>query len=248
MTVQREPRPIQAIKELRIRGSADVFVKRGEPSMTVIAEKPEDVITEIRGGVLTISQKPTVMAGVGRGGMVMNAVGSGNVQIGSVGGSIDIKRRGSKGFYRVNFGNAKIGQFAAGDIVNVGGMVMIGQPVTVEITLPNLPTASIEGSGDLSLDDVSQDAIELAITGSGGIRVSGAVKRLSVEISGSGDVKAKELQAESAELRVSGSGDIKAQATESLSARVSGSGDIKVWGNPAKRDTRVSGSGDIKFK
>ncbi|WP_304350820.1 GIN domain-containing protein [Comamonas testosteroni] len=44
MTLQREPRPIQAIKELRIRGSADVFVKRGEPLMTVIAEKPEDEI------------------------------------------------------------------------------------------------------------------------------------------------------------------------------------------------------------
>lgn len=227
MTVQREPRPIQAIKELRIRGSADVFVKRGEPSMTVIAEKPEDVITEIRGGVLTISQKPTVMAGVGRGGMVMNAVGSGNVQI---------------------FGNARIGQFVAGDIVNVGGMTMIGQRVTVEITLPDLPAASITGSGDLSLDDLQQDEIELEITGSGTIRASGEVIRLNVEISGSGDVKAKELQASIAELRVSGSGDIKAQATQSLSARVSGSGDIKVWGNPAKRDTRVSGSGDIKFK
>ena len=71
MTVQRESRPLQAIKELVIRGSADVFVKRGEPLMTVIAEKPVDVITEIRGGVLTISQKPTVMAGVGRGGTAL---------------------------------------------------------------------------------------------------------------------------------------------------------------------------------
>lgn len=230
MTAQREPRPIQAIKELRIRGSADVFVKRGEPSMTVIAEKPEDVITETRGGVLTISQKPTVIVGGAYGGggsMVMNAVGSGNVQI---------------------FGNATIGQFVAGDIVNVGGMTMIGQRVKVEISLSDLPAASITGSGDLSLDDLQQDEIELEITGSGTIRASGEVIRLNVEISGSGDVKAKELLAAIAELRVSGSGDIKAQATQSLSARVSGSGDIKVWGSPAKRDTRVSGSGDIKFK
>lgn len=62
-SAQHDPRPIQAINELRIRGSADVFVKRGEPSMTVIAEKPDDVITEVRSGVLTISQKPTVIAG-----------------------------------------------------------------------------------------------------------------------------------------------------------------------------------------
>lgn len=227
MTIQREIRPLTKIQELVIRGSADVTVKRGEPAMTVIAEKPEDVITEIRGGVLTISQKPTVMVGRGRGSMVMNAVGSGNVQI---------------------FGNATISQFIASDIVNVGGMTMVGQRVTVEITLPDLPEASITGSGDLSIEDIDQDEIELEITGSGSINVSGEVKLLSAKISGSGDVDAKELKADIAELRVSGSGGIKAQATEILSARVSGSGDIKVWGNPAKRDTRVSGSGDIKFK
>lgn len=228
MTVQQESRPLKPIKELVIRGSADVFVKRGEPSMTVIAEKPEDVITEIRGGVLIISQKPTVVAGVGRSSMVMNAVGSGNVQI--------------------FFGNATISQFTAGDIVNIGGMTMIGQRVTVEITLPDLAAASITGSGNLSLDDLHQDEIELAITGSGTIRATGEVVRLNAKISGSGDVKVKELQAAIAELRVSGSGDIKAKVTQSLLARVSGSGDIKIWGDPSKRDTSVSGSGDIKFK
>ena len=240
MTVQRESRPLQAIKELVIRGSADVFVKRGEPLMTVIAEKPVDVITEIRGGVLTISQKPTVMAGVGRGGTVH--VQGDCIQVGNIGGGITISRGGRQ----ITLGSGTI--FTTGDIVNVGGMTMVGQRVTVEITLPDLPAASITGSGDLSLDDLQQDEIELAITGSGTIRASGEVIRLNVDISGSGDVNAKELLASNAELRVSGAGDIKAQATQSLSARVSGSGDIKVWGNPFKRDTRVSGSGDIKFK
>ena len=222
MTVQREIRPLTEIQELVIRGSADVTVKRGEPSMMVIAEKTEDVITEIRDGVLIISQKPTVMVEFGGHGVV-------HIQ----GGCIQVAGRQI---------------YSTGDIVNSGGMTMIGQRVLVEITLPDLPAGSITGSGDLSLDDLQQDEIELAITGSGTIRASGQVARLTVDISGSGDVKAKELQASVAELRVSGSGDINAQATQSLSARVSGSGDIKVWGNPAKRDTRVSGSGEIKFK
>lgn len=234
MTVQREARPIQTIKVLRIRGSVDVFVKRGEPSMTVITEKPVDVITEIRGGVLTIAQKPTVMVDMDVG----SGVGHGCVQIGNVGGGITISS--GRGATQVFLGNV-------GSIV-VGGVVMCGQRVAVEITLPNLPVASIEGSGDLCLEDLLQDEIELEITGSGCIRASGEVSHLRVAISGSGDVKAKELLASIAELRVSGSGDIKAHATQSLSARVSGSGDIKVWGNPALRDTRVSGSGDIKFK
>lgn len=223
MTAQRAHRPIQAIKELRIRGAADVSVKRGEPSMTVIAENPEAVVTEIRDGILTISQKPTLQIGGG----VMHAAGDNCIQIGSIRGDA----------FHGNMGS-----------VVVGNTVVIGQHVSVEITLPDLRFASIEGSGGLNLEELHQDEIDLEVTGSGTIRASGEVIRLHAVISGSGDVKAQYLQAAITELRVTGSGDIKAQASESLSARVSGSGDIKVWGNPAKRDTRVSGSGDIKFK
>lgn len=230
MTVQRDSRPIQAIKELVIRGSAEVHVKRGEPSLTVIAERPDEVITEMHGGVLTISQKSTLSSGGG----VIDVITGRSFEIGSVGGSVKINR--GRGASQVFHGP-------------VGSVVVLQcQSVVVEINLPKLPAATIEGSGDLSLEGLLQDEIELAITGSGTIRASGQVTRISAEISGSGNVKAKELLAESADLRVSGSGDIKAHATQSLSARVSGSGDIKLWGNPPKRDTRVSGSGDIRFK
>lgn len=238
MTVQREERPMQAIQELVISGSADVFVKRGEPSMNVIAENPEEVITEIRGGVLTISQKPTLIVD-GDGCMVIDGVRNGGIQIGNAVGNITISRgnRATQVFYG-NVGTVLVG----------GGLVSLGKRVTVEIALPNLPAACIKGSGDLSLDGLLQDEIDLKIIGSGCISATGEVMRLKAAISGSGDVKAKELMASIAELRVSGSGDIKAKATQALVARVSGSGDIKVWGNPAQRDTRVSGSGDIKFK
>ena len=123
-----------------------------------------------------------------------------------------------------------------------------GEEVKVEITLPNLPAASIEGAGNMSLEDLNQDELELEITGSGAIRATGQVKSLRAAISGSGDIKARDLVASLAELRISGSGGIKAQVTQSLLARVTGSGDIRVWGEPAKRDTRVTGSGDIRFK
>lgn len=225
LSEKTEHRPIQAIKELVIRGSADVFVKRGEPSMTVTASNPEDVITEIRSGVLTISTRPTTMIGGGR----MDSLISGGLHIGCIVG-----------------GTVTIHHGHPGDVV-VGG-VMCGQRVAVEITLPELPAASIEGSGDLNFEDLCQDEIELAVTGAGTIRATGRVNRLAVAISGSGNVNAKNLVASIAEFRISGAGDIKAQVTQSLTARVSGVGNIKVWGNPAKRDTRVSGCGDICFK
>lgn len=226
-SVKKDPRPIiQAIKGLVLRGSADVIVRRGEPSMMVVADKPEDVITEVRNGRLIISTKPVVILG---NGFTVGS-GKGGIRIGCMmGGSVTINH---------------------GHISNVtdGAVMVCGQHVTVEITLPDLPAASIEGSGNMSLEDLNQDELELEITGSGTIRATGQVKSLRAAISGSGDIKARDLVASFAELRISGSGGIKAQVTQSLLARVTGSGDIRVWGEPAKRDTRVTGSGDIRFK
>ena len=139
MTVQREIRPLTKIQELVIRGSTDVTVKRGEPAMTVIAEKPEDVITEIRRGVLTISQEPTVI--VGRGGHGAVHIQGDGIVFGGEG--ITINRGGRQ----INLGANSI--YSTGDIVNIGGVTMIGQKVVVEITLPELPAVSITGSGDL---------------------------------------------------------------------------------------------------
>lgn len=52
------------------RGSADVTLIRGEPAMTVITDNPEDVITEVSRGVLTITQKPSVIVGTGSGPVI----------------------------------------------------------------------------------------------------------------------------------------------------------------------------------
>ena len=235
MPAKKESRPIQAIKELVIRGSADVFVKRGEPSMTVIADRTEEVTTEIRGGVLTISQKPTMV--MGRGVMVND--GCGSIQIGCVQGNVTINS--GRGALRVFRGS--VGNVAVGDIVFSGD----GQPARVEITLPGLSEANIAGAGNLCLEDVNQDAIELEISGSGNATLTGCVKHLDAKISGAGIVHAKQLEAESATLNLSGAGKIKALVKTTLKARVSGAGGIKIWGNPAQRDTRVSGVGEIEF-
>ena len=237
MAPQKESRPMQNVAQLELRGAVDVVVKRGAPSMTVIAQKPEDVITEISAGVLRISNKPTMV------------IQGGNIQINGIDGNVALNHGGAT---QVFYGS--VGEVAWGDVVIAGGRIAgramfsssaVGQVPLVEVTLPELPLAKIAGSGNLRLEDVSQDEIKLEITGSGTIQASGQVKYLSAHVTGSGDIKAKGLQAEAANLRVSGSGDIKARATQELKARVSGSGDITVLGSPAIRDTHVSGSGEI---
>jgi hypothetical protein len=219
-----QTRPMQAVEQLVIRGAADVFVTHGEPSMTVIADCPEDVLTEICGGTLTISTRPTARR-------VDGCI--------HIDGDVTIVSG-----YSLQVFHGHIGNVAGGDIVINGD----GHRATVEITLPGLPEVSISGACNLCLERLNQDAIELEISGSGTVTLTGRVKHLDATISGAGDVNAKKLEAESASLNVSGAGKIKALVKSSLKARVSGAGGIKVWGDPALRDTRVSGVGDIRFK
>ena len=74
---------------------------------------------------------------------------------------------------------------------------------------------------------------------------SGAVDRLSAQITGSGDLRADDLAAKHVRVTVTGSGDAAIRATEELDASVTGSGDVHYSGNPAQVRKNVTGSGDI---
>lgn len=130
----------------------------------------------------------------------------------------------------------------------VGGVV-IGQGLCIiGIALPEAPSIRTKGSGNVTLYDLQQSALDVGVQGSGDITAFGKVEHLDAEVAGSGDVDAGELMAMSAKLSVAGSGDIDAYVTQSVRARVAGSGDIVVRGNPPIRNHSVAGSGNIKFK
>ncbi|QOU76464.1 Putative auto-transporter adhesin, head GIN domain (plasmid) [Janthinobacterium sp. HH102] len=120
--------------------------------------------------------------------------------------------------------------------------------VIVCVALPEAPTIKIKGSGDISLFDVQQVNLELAIEGSGDIVACGTVTHLDVYVAGSGDVDVGDLKTENAALSIAGSGDIEAFVHKDVRARVAGSGSIVVRGNPPLRDYSVAGSGKIKFR
>ena len=224
MAIQSENRPMTPIVGLKVRGACDVNVRRGAPSMVVLAERPEDVLTELHGGVLSVSQRSKVVSG---GSVMMNLQGDGNIQIVSVNGNVTISHGR--------------GQRVVQDQANMGR-------VLVEVTVPELPaSAAVAGSGEVVLHDVRQDTLKLEVSGSGTIHAAGEVVRLSADVAGSGAVRAKNLRTEHADLDVAGSGEVHALVVHSLKTRVAGSGEVKVWGNPAKRDVRVAGSGEVLF-
>jgi len=117
--------------------------------------------------------------------------------------------------------------------------------VHVEIAAPNVSRFVVEGSGELELSGIDQDALTVEITGSGDVTAYGRARQLAVTVEGSGDADLDELRVEDATVRVSGSGDASVNATGAATAAVEGSGDVAFSGRPASLTQTVDGSGDV---
>jgi hypothetical protein len=106
---------------------------------------------------------------------------------------------------------------------------------------------AVSGSGDIRLTDLSTEKVSAAISGSGDIYLEGSdtADALDAAISGSGDIKASGLKAKNVNVKISGSGDCDVYAVDQLKVRVIGSGTVRYDGNP-QIDSNVSGSGGFK--
>ena len=103
----------------------------------------------------------------------------------------------------------------------------------------------ISGSGDIEMMDLDADRLTVRISGSGDMVVSGEVNDQETTISGSGTYSARDLESKEAEMQISGSGSATIRVSDRLDATVSGSGSVRYIGSP-RADTRVSGSGTIR--
>jgi hypothetical protein len=115
------------------------------------------------------------------------------------------------------------------------------------VTVPQLESASLLGSGDMKIDKVQGQSFEGAITGSGDLSIATVdVQSLKLSTTGSGGMKAGAGKAQSAEYEISGSGDVDASAVDSaqIKASIAGSGDIKAHGS-GTANVDIMGSGDF---
>lgn len=135
---------------------------------------------------------------------------------------------------------------------------------TVRIDARALQAVTINGSGDLAVEQFKADSLNLSIvgsgdvhfglvelkdlavsiSGSGDVRVAGRAEQQSWRVSGSGDVDARSLGGRSARVELHGSGDVDLGVTEQLDVKLSGSGDLSYAGRPQLRQS-VSGSGEV---
>ena len=119
--------------------------------------------------------------------------------------------------------------------------------VKIYVTLPNVKSLSIGGSGKIlgqnSFNNLGN--LALSIGGSGMIELAGNAQNVKVSIGGSGSVKAGKLKTETCEVSIGGSGDCYVEVSESLKASVAGSGDVYYKGRPKVRSS-IAGSGRVE--
>ncbi|GAB3203223.1 hypothetical protein ABID22_000969 [Pontibacter aydingkolensis] len=136
--------------------------------------------------------------------------------------------------------------------------------VEVYITVPELTSAKVSGSGYIELQDkfrarefeaavsgsgdiegkIDTERLTSRISGSGSIELTGVAREQDIHISGSGSHYAFDLRSNRADVNISGSGKARVQASDELDASISGSGRVFYKGNP-DTNLNVSGSGKV---
>ncbi|MEG3181456.1 head GIN domain-containing protein [Sphingomonas sp. LT1P40] len=134
----------------------------------------------------------------------------------------------------------------------------------ITVTMPKLASASVAGSGDMTIDRAEGDfdgsiagsgnltvaalnggKATLSIAGSGDLRVAGQATEIGASIAGSGDIDAAALKAAKGDISIAGSGNVRAQLTGQASVSIVGSGDVEVTGG-AKCSVSKMGSGSAR--
>lgn len=120
-------------------------------------------------------------------------------------------------------------------------------PMKITIAHPHLKAVSLSGTANLCVRGLDQDNVDVDVSGTGDVDISGKATSASFNVSGQGDINAIGLVSENLKAVVSGMGDVQATATHSVTASVSGMGDITIHGNPTQKHSKTSGMGDINF-
>lgn len=93
--------------------------------------------------------------------------------------------------------------------------------------------ASVSGSGQIDIGAIEADRLALALLGSGKIMVGGKAKSLRAAIQGAGDLQAEGLSVEDAQIDASTSGSIAVAVRRAARVTSTGQGDMTIIGSPA---------------
>jgi hypothetical protein len=113
------------------------------------------------------------------------------------------------------------------------------------ITMPELRAFSAEGAGEIKLNNIRGDRLDVNYKGAGSMGITGQVKSFRMKAEGVGEVNTKALIANNVDIDFKGIGDVQVYAKDKLDAVVQGMGSVKYFGNPRTVNKSVAGLGKV---
>jgi hypothetical protein len=115
----------------------------------------------------------------------------------------------------------------------------------IVIKLPQLRAFDAEGAGEIKLNNIRSERLDVNYRGAGSMAISGQVKTFKMSAEGVGEVDSKALVANDVDIRFQGVGDVKVYAKDRLDAKVQGMGSLSYYGNPRVVNKSVAGIGSV---
>lgn len=113
------------------------------------------------------------------------------------------------------------------------------------VTVPSLVKCIVEGAGQVVIDNVKEERIDLQFEGAGRLEAKGTTKWLRLKARGVGEVTTQHLKAERADVNFEGIGNVDVYASGTLNAVVRGLGNLTYYGQPKTVNKSVSGIGNV---
>jgi len=144
------------------------------------------------------------------------------------------------------------------------GMPIPTKPVIFHLTVKDLNTIDISGSGKIqsnnlkansltinsngagegNLTNLNVNTLKIIISGAGRLFLSGSANTQDISISGAGQYNANDLNSKAATITINGAGKGTIRVSDSLNAIVNGAGQISYIGSP-KVSQQINGAGSI---
>lgn len=117
--------------------------------------------------------------------------------------------------------------------------------LNITITAPDVSRFVLEGFGDLELNAIDVETLDIVVEGAGDIEARGRADQLNLTVEGAGDADLDDLFATNAEIRIEGAGQAEVRATDRANVVIEGVGDVDFAGRPATLTQDVSGVGSV---
>ncbi len=118
--------------------------------------------------------------------------------------------------------------------------------MTVQITAPDVSRFILDGYGELTLNNVDRETLEIQVAGAGDVEASGRTSTLNLMIAGAGDADLDNLVAQNADIRIAGAGGAEVRAVESANVVIMGVGNVDLVQRPARLTQEITGVGSVE--